>query len=201
MLQGKHFSITDPKGVNTVIYQINKTEKEFLKEYPKYTVERLDFTEEIRGEATRKTFYVDEPQPNGNQLVILSFGKENVIYISGTDGFGSSTDEKYRKLFEAGEINSTLPEYVEHFHNVQKQTLQNYGISLNKFYASCLQPALKNHTEVSAMFFEKMLNNNKMQKKSTEQFFDTQKRHYLFYPGIVCGTFQQVRSVYGSHRR
>ena len=47
MLQGKHFSITDPKGVNTVIYQINKTEREYLKDYPKYTVERLDFTEEI----------------------------------------------------------------------------------------------------------------------------------------------------------
>ena len=32
-LQGKHFSITDPKGVSTVIYQINKTEKEFLKDF------------------------------------------------------------------------------------------------------------------------------------------------------------------------
>ena len=83
MLPGKHFSITDPKGVNTVIYQINKTEKEYLKEYPKYTVERLDFTEEIRGESKRKTFYVDEPQIGGNQLVILSFGKENVIINSG----------------------------------------------------------------------------------------------------------------------
>ena len=83
MLQGKHFSITDPNGVNTVIYQINKTEKEFLKSYPKYTVERLDFTEEIRGEARRKTFYVDEPQPEGNQLVILSFGKENVVINTG----------------------------------------------------------------------------------------------------------------------
>ena len=83
MLQGKHFSITDPKGVNTVIYQVNKTEKEFLKEYPKYTVERLDYTEELRNEANRKTFYVDEPQPNGNQLIILSFGKENVIINTG----------------------------------------------------------------------------------------------------------------------
>ena len=83
MLQGKHFSITDPNGVNTVIYQINKTEKEFLKDYPKYTVERLDFTEEIRGEARRKTFYVDEPQSDGNQLVILSFGKENVVINTG----------------------------------------------------------------------------------------------------------------------
>lgn len=82
MLQGKHFSITDPKGVNTVIYQINKTEKEFLKDYPKFTVERLEFTEEIRGENKRKTFYVDEPQPKGNALVLLSFGKERVVINS-----------------------------------------------------------------------------------------------------------------------
>ena len=32
MLKGKHFSITDPKGVNTVIYQVSKTEKESSKE-------------------------------------------------------------------------------------------------------------------------------------------------------------------------
>ena len=83
MLQGKHFSITDPKGVNTVIYQVNKTKKEFLNEYPNYTVQRLDFIEEIRGENRRKTFYVDEPHQDGNQLVILSFGKERVVINSG----------------------------------------------------------------------------------------------------------------------
>ena len=83
ILQGKHFSITDPQGINTVIYQINKTEKEFLKEYPKYTVERLDYTAEIRGEQTRKTYFVDEPAPDGNQLVILSFGQEKVVINMG----------------------------------------------------------------------------------------------------------------------
>lgn len=79
--QGKHFSITDPNEVNTVIYQINKTEKEFLKESnaPKYTVERLDFTEEIRGDAKRKTFYVDNPSETQDELVILSFGKDRVV--------------------------------------------------------------------------------------------------------------------------
>ena len=83
MLQGKHFSITDPKGVNTVIYQINKTKKEYLDQYPKYTVERLEFSEEIRGDAKRKTFYIDEPQPEGNQLVILSFAKERIVINTG----------------------------------------------------------------------------------------------------------------------
>ena len=79
MWQGKHFSITDPKGVRTVIYQINETEKEFLKESPKYTVQRLDFTEELRGDTTRKTFYVDVPSEHEDQLLILSFGKDRVV--------------------------------------------------------------------------------------------------------------------------
>ena len=82
-IQGKHFSITDPEGVKTVIYQVNKTRKEFLKEYPKYTVERLDYTEELVGSLNRKTFYVEEPQKDGNQLVILSFGEEKVVINSG----------------------------------------------------------------------------------------------------------------------
>lgn len=81
--QGKHFSITDPKDVNTVIYRINKTEKEFLKDSPKFTVERLDYMEELNGELKRKTFFVDDPSPDGDQLVILSFGKDKVVVNTG----------------------------------------------------------------------------------------------------------------------
>lgn len=79
MWQGKHFSITDPKEVNTVIYQINQTAKEYLKDSPKYTIERLDYTEEFRGEMKRKTFFVDNPSPDEDHLVILSFGKDKVV--------------------------------------------------------------------------------------------------------------------------
>lgn len=82
-MQGKHFSITDPQGVNTVIYQVNKTEKQFLDRAPKYTVERLDHTEELRGNLNKKTFYVDNPQKDGNQLVILSFADDKVVINSG----------------------------------------------------------------------------------------------------------------------
>ena len=82
-MQGKHFSITDPKGVNTVIYQVNKTEKEFLNKSPKFTVERLEHTEELRGDLNKKTFYVDEPKKEGNQLVILSFADDKVVINNG----------------------------------------------------------------------------------------------------------------------
>ncbi len=83
ILQGKHFSITDPQNVNTVIYQIQETEKEYLKDSPKYTVERLDYTEELVGQNKKKTFFVDEPHPEGDKLVILSFGKEKVVVNMG----------------------------------------------------------------------------------------------------------------------
>ena len=83
MWQGKHFSITDPQGVNTVIYQINKTDKKFLKEAPKYTMERLDFSEELRGDMKRKTFYIDNPSDDEDHLVILSFGRDRVVVNMG----------------------------------------------------------------------------------------------------------------------
>lgn len=78
-LQGKNFSITDPRDVNTVIYKINRTEKEYLEDSPKYTVERLDYMEEIRGDATKKTFFVDNPSIDYDQLLILSFAKDKVV--------------------------------------------------------------------------------------------------------------------------
>ena len=82
IVQGKHFSITDPQGVNTVIYKINETEREYLKESPKYTIERLDYTEELRGDVKRKTFFVEEPKET-EDLVILSFGKDRVVVNMG----------------------------------------------------------------------------------------------------------------------
>ena len=82
-LQGKYFSITDPENVNTVIYQVNRTEKEFAKSAPKYTVERLEYSEEYIGTKKKKTFFVENPAPEGNPLVIFSFAKEKVVVNMG----------------------------------------------------------------------------------------------------------------------
>lgn len=80
---GKYFSITDPKGVNTVIYRVNETAKELQSKYPKYTVERLICSKEIQGNATKKTFFVDYPEPKGEDLVILSFAPQKVVVNTG----------------------------------------------------------------------------------------------------------------------
>lgn len=81
-IQGKHFSITDPQGVSTVIYRVIKTSKELLQEYPKFTVQRLQYAEELNGNLKKKTFFIDEPE-NEEELVILSFGKDRVVINMG----------------------------------------------------------------------------------------------------------------------
>ena len=83
-VQGKHFSITDPQNVNTVIYQIKETEKELIDENsPKFTLERLKCRQELVGQNRRKTFFVYAPKNDGNQLVILSFGQDRVVVNMG----------------------------------------------------------------------------------------------------------------------
>lgn len=82
-LQGKYFSITDPEGITTVIYKVNRTEKEFLKNSPKYTVERLEFTEEFVGTKKKKTFFIKNPNAEGTPLIILSFAQSKVIINMG----------------------------------------------------------------------------------------------------------------------
>ena len=80
---GKHFSITEPNSINTVIYKVNKTEKEFLDKSPKYTIERLMYSEEFVGANKKKTFFLLDPAPEGNELVIFSFGKDKVVVNNG----------------------------------------------------------------------------------------------------------------------
>ena len=82
-VQGKHFSITDPQNVNTVIYQINKTEGLMEENTPKFTLERLKCREELVGQNKKKTFFVDANKDAGKQLVILSFGQDRVVVNMG----------------------------------------------------------------------------------------------------------------------
>ena len=82
-LRGKHFSITDQKNINTVVYEINKTDKSKASKLPKFTIERLDSIEELIDDKKRKTFFVDLPKKSGNQLLFLSFENNQVTVNMG----------------------------------------------------------------------------------------------------------------------
>ncbi len=105
-------------------------------------------------------------------------GRENVIFLSGTDCYGSPILESYRKLQESG-YEGALEDYVRSNHECQKKTLANYGISLDFFGASALDEAGTVHKQVSAKVFHTLYRNGYMKKLSMPQFFDEEKGVFL----------------------
>ena len=105
-------------------------------------------------------------------------GKDNVIFLSGTDCYGSPIMESYRKLQEAG-YEGTLEDYVRANHENQKRTLENYGISLDFFGASALGEAGSIHKQVSAKVFRTLYKNGYIKKMSMPQFYDEEKKIFL----------------------
>ena len=105
-------------------------------------------------------------------------GKENVIFISGTDCYGSPILESYRKLKETGYTGS-IEDYVSSNHESQKKTLTDYGISLDFFGASALGEAGKIHKKVSAEIFHILYRNKYIKKLSVPQFYDEEAGVFL----------------------
>ena len=99
-------------------------------------------------------------------------GEENVIFVSGTDCYGSPISEGYRKAKESGAFDGTIEDYVKKNHVSQKETLENYEISLNLFGASALGRASEIHKETSKEVFEGLYKAGMLEKLSTPQFFD-----------------------------
>ncbi len=106
-------------------------------------------------------------------------GKDNVIFVSGTDCYGSPIAEGYRKLVETGEFKGEIRDFVRKNHNAQKQTLDDYMISLDVFGASGLDRTAEIHNEMSDRFIRKLYENGHLRRISTKQFYDEKAGCFL----------------------
>ena len=106
-------------------------------------------------------------------------GDENVIFVSGTDCYGSPIAEGYRKYCNETGFTGTIQDYVEKNHLAQKQTLDDYMISLNVFGASGLGRTAEIHDMVSDKFIRKLYENGHLRKISTKQFYDEKAGCFL----------------------
>ncbi|MCH5349430.1 MAG: class I tRNA ligase family protein [Oscillospiraceae bacterium] len=113
-------------------------------------------------------------------------GSENVIFVSGTDCYGSPIAESYRKLVKDKGYTGSIKDFVQSNHDSQKKTLNDYGISLNLFGASGLGKPAEVHNEVSDWFIRKLYENGHLQRIATAQFYDEK-----------AGTFLNGRQVVG----
>ena len=106
-------------------------------------------------------------------------GKENVIFVSGTDCYGSPIAEGYRKKVETEGYKGTIEDYVNENHMAQEKTLNDYEISLDIFGASGLGDTKEFHREETEEFITTLYKNGWLEKLVTKQFYDTKAGCFL----------------------
>lgn len=106
-------------------------------------------------------------------------GEDNVIFVSGTDCYGSPIVESYRKLKESGGFSGSIEDFVRQNHERQKKTLEDYDISLSLFAASGLGEAKPVHEQVSRELMERWYENGHLEKLETLQFYDPEAGQFL----------------------
>ncbi len=106
-------------------------------------------------------------------------GAENVIFVSGTDCYGSPIMEGFRKKVEDEGYTGTIEDYVAANHELQRQALDAYGISLDLFAGSALEPAAPFHARLTADIIERLHERGVLNLRSTKQFYDPQAQQFL----------------------
>jgi methionyl-tRNA synthetase len=99
-------------------------------------------------------------------------GEENVIFVSGTDCYGSPIVASYLKQQEEEQYKGSIEEYVRENHDKQKEVLEKYETHINLYAASALERAGEIHKEVSAEIFNKLYEGGYLEKLSSPQFYD-----------------------------
>ncbi|MGN0631026.1 MAG: class I tRNA ligase family protein [Ruminococcus sp.] len=106
-------------------------------------------------------------------------GKENVIFVSGTDCYGSPIAESWRQKNSSGEFEGSLVDFVLRNHEKQKATLKSYAISPNFFGASGLDPAKDVHAKYTLEFLQSLYDKGQLDRITTMQFFDEKAGVFL----------------------
>ena len=105
-------------------------------------------------------------------------GHDNVIFVSGSDCYGSPSLEGHRKLVEKG-YTGTIEDMVTEKHKSHLRDWANYEIGFNRYYGSALEPAKDIHKKTSEEIFEKLYKNGHLKKMTTLQFYDEKQKTFL----------------------
>jgi methionyl-tRNA synthetase len=106
-------------------------------------------------------------------------GPENVLFVSGTDCYGSPIVEAYRQATEAGTCTGSLEEFVRANHERQLQTLQAYHIEPDLFAASGLGRWAELHEQLGDWILRELHRHGHLKRRTTSQFYDEERGSFL----------------------
>jgi methionyl-tRNA synthetase len=103
----------------------------------------------------------------------MMIGKENVLFVSGNDDHGSTSQVAALKN------NMPVREFIDMIHVKQKMTTERYGVSYDIFSGTSQPDCYPTHEEVSQDFIKKLHKNGMLEKKTTKQWFDPKLSLFL----------------------
>jgi len=106
-------------------------------------------------------------------------GEENVLFVSGTDCYGSPIIEEYRKRAEDDPSIGAIEDFVESNHRRQFEALKEYKISLDIYEGSGIGASNQVHREFTDQIIKRLYDNGYLHRLSTEQFYDEEARTFL----------------------
>lgn len=103
----------------------------------------------------------------------MLIGKENVLFVSGNDDHGSTSEVAAHK---AGK---PVRDFIDTIHEQQLKTISNYGISYDIFSGTSQPDCYPVHVETSQDFLRKLWKNGMLEKKITKQWYDPKLNRFL----------------------
>jgi methionyl-tRNA synthetase len=103
----------------------------------------------------------------------LLIGRENVLFVCGTDEHGSTSE------LAALAAGVSIRDFVDKAHDGQHRTLERYSIGLDTYSGTSRPDCFPVHTAECQDFLLKLHHNGLLQKRSSRQWFDPKVARFL----------------------
>ncbi|MHB8964215.1 MAG: class I tRNA ligase family protein, partial [Saccharofermentanales bacterium] len=105
-------------------------------------------------------------------------GKENVIFLSGTDCYGSAIEASYQ-VAKQNNYPGSIIDFVRGYHEKQKEVLDQYCVSLDLYGASAFNETGDIHKKLSEEIFNKLYDCGYLSISKTMQFYDDERKVFI----------------------
>jgi methionyl-tRNA synthetase len=103
----------------------------------------------------------------------MLIGRENVLYVNGTDDHGSTS--------EVAALKAGVPvrKFIDDIHATQRDTLQRYSIGVDVYTGTSRPECFPLHKELSQDFLRKLHRNGMLRKRVSKQWYDPVAKRFL----------------------
>lgn len=103
----------------------------------------------------------------------MLIGRENVLFVNGTDDHGTGSD------VAAGRQGLSVQEFIGNIHAAQTATLDKFGIGVDVYTGTSRPETLPQQTELVHWFLRRLHANGMLEKRTTLQWYDPKVDRFL----------------------